>query len=69
MSVADDVPLERQIACVKRELAMRGRAYPRWIAAGRMTQAKADQEVREMEAVLATVQAAAAAAKPDLFRA
>lgn len=35
-------PLADQIACVKRELAMRRSAYPKWVAAGRMEQAAAD---------------------------
>lgn len=45
-----------QIACVERELKMRKRAYPRWIEAGRMTQAKADAEISAMEAVLETLE-------------
>jgi hypothetical protein len=48
--------LEAQITCVERELRMRVRVYPRWVEAGRMTQAKADAEISTMEAVLATLQ-------------
>lgn len=48
---------DEQVACVERELRMRRRVYPRWVEAGRMTQAKADAEIRTMEAVLATVTA------------
>jgi hypothetical protein len=48
-------PLAEQIACVERELAMRRRAYPRWTEAGKMTQAKADAEIRAMAAVLETL--------------
>lgn len=47
--------LEAQIACVEREVKMRHRVYPRWVEAGRMTQAKADAEIRTMEAVHATL--------------
>lgn len=47
--------LERQVACVRREIALRRRVYPKWVAAGRMPKAKADTEIAEMEAVLATV--------------
>jgi len=47
------VSIERQIACVEREIALRRRAYPRWVQAGRMTEHQADREVAEMEAVLA----------------
>lgn len=51
------VTIEDQVACVERELRMRRSAYPRWILAGRMTQAKANMEIATMEAVLATLQA------------
>jgi hypothetical protein len=51
------VTIEEQVACVERELRMRRSAYPRWIGAGRLTQAKADAEIAAMEAVLATLQA------------
>ena len=50
------VPLDIQIAAVRREIAMRKRAYPRWVTAGRMTQSGADHEIRCMEAVLETLQ-------------
>lgn len=53
------VPLEVQKKCVERELRMRERAYPRWIAQGKMTQAKADEEFATVQAVLETVEAAA----------
>lgn len=49
------VSLDRQIDCVRREIAMRKRAYPRWVEAGRMTQQKADDEIAVMEAVLSTL--------------
>lgn len=48
-------PIE-QIKCVKREIAMRKKAYPRRIAQGRMTQKKADHEIATMEAVLRTLE-------------
>lgn len=31
-----------KLACVERELRMRKQVYPRWVAAGRMKQEKAD---------------------------
>lgn len=49
--------IEQQIACVEREVKMRHRVYPRWVADGRMTQQKADAEIAAMEAVLQTLQA------------
>ncbi|MBP6444807.1 MAG: hypothetical protein KA267_12340 [Gemmatimonadales bacterium] len=37
--------------CAERELAMRKRVYPRWVSAGKMTQAAADREIAAMEAI------------------
>lgn len=48
-------------AAAERELKMRRRVYPRWIASGRMTQAEADREIRVMEAIAADY------AEPNLF--
>lgn len=53
------IPYAEQIACVEREIAMRERVYPRWVADHKMTQKKADQELAAMRAVLETVKAAA----------
>lgn len=47
--------IDEQMACVEREIKMRRRVYPRWVQDGRMTQAKADSEVRAMEAVAETL--------------
>ncbi|HUC70346.1 MAG TPA: hypothetical protein VMS01_04060 [Stellaceae bacterium] len=44
-----------QIACVKREIALRERVYPKWVAGGRMKQEAADRELTTMRAVLATM--------------
>jgi hypothetical protein len=49
------VPLDHQIACVARELAIRERCYPRWVEAGRMTRRDADRELVQLRAVLATL--------------
>lgn len=40
------------IACARRELALRRNVYPRFVGAGRMTQFKADDEIRDMEAIV-----------------
>lgn len=55
MASDNSCSLSDQIACVRREVGMRERVYPRWIAAGNMTQAKADREIEAMKAVLATL--------------
>ena len=49
------ITLAEQIACVERELAMRRRAYPKWVTAKRMSQESADREITAMTAVLATL--------------
>lgn len=46
------VTLQEMIAEVERELALRARVYPKWVAAGRLSQAKADAYTRRLEAVL-----------------
>ena len=50
------ITLDEQIECVKREIGMRRRVYPRWIEAWRMTEERADHEIAAMEAVLATLE-------------
>lgn len=49
------IPLAEQVACVEREIRMRRRAYPRWVADRRLAQDKADAELRAMEAVAETL--------------
>lgn len=49
------IPMSAQVECVRREIAMRERVYPKWVAAGRMTQKKADDELAAMAAVLGTL--------------
>jgi hypothetical protein len=40
-----------KLACIRRELAMRQKVYPRWIEQGRMTAAKAAAEIATMRAI------------------
>lgn len=42
-----------KLACAERELKMRERVYPRWVANGKMTQAKADAEIAIMREIVA----------------
>lgn len=44
--------LKQMIAAVEREIGMRRRVYPGWIASKRMTKEKADAEIATMEGVL-----------------
>ncbi len=48
---------------VARELAMRRRAYPQFVALGKMTRADAAHEIAVMEAIVADYQQAVRAAK------
>jgi hypothetical protein len=40
-----------KLACIRRELAMREKVYPRWIEQRRMTAAKAAAEIATMRAI------------------
>lgn len=51
------IPLDDLIACVKREIGMRERVYPRWCESGRMKKPTADREIAAMKAVLANLEA------------
>lgn len=51
-----DVPIAAQIMEVERELSMRYRVYPNQVARGLMKKAQADLHIRQMEAVLETLQ-------------
>lgn len=50
------IPIEQQIQCVAREIKMRERCYPRWVAQGRLKEADAQREIERMRAVLHTLQ-------------
>lgn len=50
--------LGAQMKEVEREIALRQRVYPRWIADGRLTQAAADRQIGVMKAVLETLKMA-----------
>lgn len=51
------VPLHTQIEAAERELKMRRNVYPRRIASGVMTQALADREIANMQAIVETLKA------------
>lgn len=50
-----EVALSQQIEEVERELAFRRGAYPRQVATGKLTQAKADHHMARLEAVKRTL--------------
>lgn len=47
-----EITLEEMLECAKRELAMRKRVYPNWVAQKRMIQKKADTEIAGMDAIV-----------------
>ena len=51
MSDQPEATLDMQIACVRREIALRERVYPKWVGQSKMKQAEADKELRSMRAV------------------
>jgi len=51
------VPLKDQLECVRRELNLRRRVYPRWVSSGKMTPKLAQEQIILMEAVERTLAA------------
>lgn len=46
------ISLDDEIICVRREIGMRERVYPRWVAGGKMKQHNAEREIAVMKSVL-----------------
>jgi hypothetical protein len=65
------IPLHRQLAAVRDEIALRRRVYAKWTAAGRMTESEAADRIDCMVAVLDTLTKLKAAEderrEPSLF--
>lgn len=53
------VSLDRQRACVRREIGKRNHVYPRLVGAGKLKQYDADKELAAMNAVAATLESVA----------
>jgi hypothetical protein len=47
--------LPEQLACARRELALRRSAYPGWVSSGKMKQDASDHEIECMEAIMWTL--------------
>lgn len=58
------ITIAEQIACARRELAMRRNVYPKRVAALKMSQAKADHEIDAMTAIIETLRQVEAFAFP-----
>jgi len=50
-----EISLDQQIACLKREIALRKNVYPKWVQSRGMKQEDADREIAAMTAALHTV--------------
>jgi hypothetical protein len=65
------ITLERQVAEARRELGMRRRVYPRFVASDKLTQDQADDRIAIQEAIVATLEGLRKAEKsktaPELF--
>ena len=59
--MASVIPIDKQVACIVREIKMRESVYPRWVQQQRITQDKADYEIACMRAALATLREVEAA--------
>ena len=46
------VTIDEEILCVRREIGLRERVYPRWVAAGKMKADMAEREIAAMKSVL-----------------
>lgn len=57
--------LAAQVAEIRREIAMRRRVYPRFVADERMSQAEATARIATMQAALATLEALQAERDPQ----
>ena len=48
-------PLADQLECAQRELGLRQRTYPKWVAQGRITEAKAQHEIECMSSIVESI--------------
>ena len=47
-----EVDLNDLLGCARRELALRQRCYPKWVAKGTMSEKKAEKEIAQMRSVV-----------------
>lgn len=58
-----EITAQDKYACAEREVKMRRKVYPRWVADGRMKQEQADREIAIMESIAMDYSAVARAEK------
>lgn len=56
-----------KLACIERELKMRLRVYPRWVAENKMTATQAQYELETMEAIADDYRRKVEAVEPKLL--
>jgi hypothetical protein len=61
------VTLDDMIVCVRREIGMRKRVYPRWVESLKMSAGEATREIEVMEAVYTHLLAEKEGLNPSLF--
>lgn len=61
------ITIDDQIACARRELALRKNCYPNWIQKGRLRRENADREIAAMSAILETLEKVKAEEQKELF--
>ena len=47
-----EIDLNDLLGCARRELALRQRCYPKWVAKGTMSEKKAEKEIAQMRSVV-----------------
>jgi hypothetical protein len=66
-----DISLAEQLRCARRELDLRIRCYPKWVAHEQMTERAAKREILAMTAIVRTLEKLAEAAarrqQPELW--
>jgi hypothetical protein len=58
---------EQKLKAIRRELGMRRRCYPQWVAKGAMSQDTASQEIAVFEAIATDYQKLIEIEQPNLF--
>ena len=66
--MAIEINLAQQIACLKREIALRKNVYPKSVRSDRMRQSEADYEIAAMTAALHSLTDLAEKRAADLWR-
>jgi hypothetical protein len=61
------ITVDDKLQCILREIAYRKHVYPNLVANKKMSQQKADREIKIMELIAADYRASARLSQPELF--